>query len=143
MADVHSEEQRSRNMQAIKGKNTSIELLVRRNLHKLGFRYSLHRKDLPGHPDLVMKNYQTVVFINGCFWHQHDNCRYVAKPEKNSNFWSDKLRKNKERDLKNMAELSALGWNVIVIWECELKKDCEAIMNRLQNELKRTAKIKK
>lgn len=138
MADVHTEEQRSRNMQAIKSTNTSIELLVRKTLHQCGFRFRLYCKDLPGRPDLVLKKYNSVVFINGCYWHQHDNCRFAAKPKTNSSFWINKLEKNKKRDLKNNAELETLGWNVIVIWECELKKDSYETINRLKNELVRS-----
>lgn len=92
-------------MQAIKGKNTSIEILVRHYLHRKGFRYRLHRSELPGRPDVVLKKYNTVIFINGCYWHQHENCRFAAKPKTNSDFWTEKLAKNKARDKINSIKL--------------------------------------
>ncbi|RDC54156.1 DNA mismatch endonuclease Vsr [Pedobacter chinensis] len=121
MADVHSKETRSYNMSRIKGKNTKPEMLVRRFLHSNGFRYCLHVKDLPGKPDIVLPKYKTVIFIQGCFWHGHDQCRYYVVPKTKTEWWLAKINGNKSKDSLNIEELSQLGWKVIEIWECELK----------------------
>lgn len=110
-------------MSQIKGKNTKPEIIVRRFLHAKGFRFRLHNNLLPGKPDIVLKKYRTVVFVNGCFWHGHDDCKYFILPKTRRLWWENKLDKNKERDLESKRKLSFLGWKVIVIWECELKKD--------------------
>ncbi|RUR14027.1 very short patch repair endonuclease [Legionella septentrionalis] len=122
MPDSLTPEERSRNMAAIKGKNTRPEIAVRSYLHKEGFRYRLHKKDLPGKPDIVLKKYNTVLFINGCFWHRHKDCRYAYTPKSNLKFWQNKFDKNVENDLKKHEHLKKLGWNVVVIWECQIKK---------------------
>ena len=114
-------EQRSRNMSAIKNRNTKPELAVRRALHAFGFRFRLHRQDLPGKPDIVLPKFKTVVFVNGCFWHQHSGCRFASKPVTRQDFWQTKLARNVERDIQNYAKLIELGWRVIVVWECELQ----------------------
>lgn len=116
--DTVSKEQRSKNMAAIKGKNTKPEVAVRKFLHSLGYRYRLHKKDLPGRPDLYLKKYNTVIFIHGCFWHQHSKCKYATVPKSNREFWVNKLKKNVERDIKNRKKLKDQGYNVIVLWEC-------------------------
>ena len=123
MADVHSPETRSFNMSQIKGKNTKPEELVRRYLFSHGFRYRKHVSTLPGKPDIVLSKYKTCIFVNGCFWHKHEGCRYFVWPKNNAEFWKKKITGNVERDLRQQNELRLLGWNVVVIWECELKKD--------------------
>ena len=117
--DVHTPEQRQRNMSAIKGKDTKPEIQVRKALHALGYRFRLHRKDLPGKPDIVLPKYKTVIFVNGCFWHRHPGCKYASTPSTNSDFWNAKFEENTARDNRNYAQLKELGWRVVVIWECE------------------------
>lgn len=119
--DVHTPSVRSRNMSAIKGKNTKPEIAVRQALHAMGFRFRLHKKDLPGKPDIVLPKYKTVIFVNGCFWHRHKNCKYATTPATNQAFWQAKFRENVERDKQNYELLEKSGWNVIIIWDCELK----------------------
>ena len=129
MADVHSEKQRSYNMSRIRGKNTSPELLVRKSLFRMGFRYRLHVKNLPGKPDLVFPKYKAVVFVNGCFWHYH-NCTLFRLPATRQQWWKKKLAGNRERDKNNIKKLVSEGWRVLVVWECCLKgnkKDPKAI----------------
>ena len=123
MADVHSPETRSFNMSQIKGKNTKPEELVRRYLFSHGFRYRKNVSTLPGKPDIVLPKYKTCIFVNGCFWHKHEGCRCFVWPKNNAEFWKKKITGNVERDLRQQNELRLLGWNVVVIWECELKKD--------------------
>ena len=123
MADVHSPETRSFNMSQIKGKNTKPEELVRRYLFSHGFRYRKNVSTLPGKPDIVLPKYKTCIFVNGCFWHKHEGCKYFVWPKNNAEFWKKKITGNVERDLRQQNELRLLGWNVLVIWECELKKD--------------------
>lgn len=120
--DVHTRETRSYNMSQIKYKNTKPEEIVRKYLFGRGLRYRKNDKRLPGHPDIVLPKYKTVVFVNGCFWHIHENCRYFKWPENNAEFWKNKLEGNKKRDRENIQRLSESGWKVIVVWECELKK---------------------
>lgn len=127
MADVHTPEQRSYNMSQIKGKNTKPEELVRKYLFSCGFRYRKNDKRLPGSPDIVLPKYKTVIFVNGCFWHGHDGCKYFALPKSNTEFWKNKIEANIARDKKTIAELEKLGWNVIVVWECELKNSSKEI----------------
>ncbi|PWN05450.1 very short patch repair endonuclease [Rhodohalobacter mucosus] len=122
MADVHEPKTRSYNMSQISGKDTKPEMIVRKFLHSNGFRYSLHRKDLPGKPDLVLPKYNSVIFVHGCFWHAHEGCKYFKIPETRTEWWKEKLHKNKERDKKHIQELEEMGWNVIVVWECETKE---------------------
>lgn len=108
-------------MSAIKGRNTKPEILVRKFLFSRGFRYRLNHPRLPGHPDLVLRKYRTVIFVNGCFWHGHENCKYFRLPKTNIDFWSNKIKRNKERDKKEQCQLAAMGWHCITIWECQLK----------------------
>ena len=114
-------------MSAIKGKNTSPELAVRRYLHARGFRYRLHRKDLPGKPDLVLTKYRLAIFVHGCFWHRHEGCFYATSPATRKDFWREKLDDNVARDKRQQAELIGGGWRVLVIWECGLKHQLESI----------------
>lgn len=110
-------------MSGIKGTNTRPELIVRQYLHSQGFRYRLHVKELPGRPDLVFSRFRTVVFVHGCFWHQHKGCKYATMPATNPEFWSQKLQANCARDMLNEEKLRALGWKVLVIWECQIAAD--------------------
>lgn len=136
MADVLSKEQRQKCMSHIKSKNTKPEVLVRRFLFAHGFRFRLHRKDLPGKPDIVLPKYKTVIFINGCFWHGHSGCKYATIPETNHEFWLSKISGNIERDKSTYAKLDALGWRVVEIWQCQLKpKTKDQTLNNLITEL--------
>lgn len=119
--DNHTPEQRHRNMAAVKGKNTKPEVAIRKLLHAQGYRFRLHRKDLPGKPDIVLPKYKTVIFINGCFWHQHEGCKHAAIPATNREFWETKLQGNKARDQRIRAALESQGWRVLSLWECEIK----------------------
>jgi len=123
MPDVHSKATRSYNMKQIKGKNTRPEMLVRKFLHALGFRYKLHDKSLPGAPDLVLPCLRTVIFVHGCFWHKHENCRYFVVPGTRRDWWMDKIGKNVANDRKAGTALVELGWRVLIVWECDLKID--------------------
>ena len=122
MADVLTPKQRSYNMSQIHSKDTKPEEMVRKYLFSQGFRYKKNDAQLPGKPDIVLPKYKTVIFVNGCFWHKHEGCKYFVWPKKNSEFWKSKINGNAERDQIRQQELQALGWNVIVVWECELKK---------------------
>lgn len=130
MADRSISPERSRNMAAIRGKNTKPEMAVRSMLHRLGLRFSLHRKNLPGSPDVVLPRHQTAVFVHGCYWHRHKGCRFAFTPKSRIEFWQTKFDGNVERDRRKSAELEADGWRVIVVWECELREP-EALRQRL------------
>ncbi len=121
MADVHDKNTRSYNMSQIKGKNTKPEILVRKFLFSNGFRYRLHDKKLPGKPDIVFPKYNTAIFVHGCFWHGHKGCKYFVIPKTRTNWWVEKITKNRLTDTKNMRRLTQEGWKVITIFECELK----------------------
>ncbi len=108
-------------MAQVKSENTSPELAIRKLLHRLGYRFRLHQKDLPGKPDIVLPKYKTVIFVHGCFWHGHQNCKKSKRPASNVEFWDNKLDKNIERDKKAHKDLNNLGWKVIVFWECKLR----------------------
>jgi DNA mismatch endonuclease (patch repair protein) len=114
-------ESRSKIMSTIHGKNTKPELTVRRYLWHNGFRYRLNNPRLPGHPDLVLRKYRTCIFVNGCFWHGHEGCKYFRMPKTNVDFWTKKINRNRERDKQEQQLLAKMGWHVISIWECELK----------------------
>ena len=137
MADVHTPEQRSYNMSQIRGKNTKPEELVRKFLFSQGFRYRKNDPRLPGKPDIVLPKYKTVIFVNGCFWHGHEGCRYFVWPKNNAEFWKAKISGNIQRDAQSIRLLRDQGWNVIVVWECELKKaNREATLIGLEARLK-------
>ncbi len=119
--DVHDKKTRSYNMSRIKGKNTKPEEMVRKYLFSQGFRYIKNDKRLPGSPDIVLPKYKTAIFVNGCFWHGHEGCKHFVWPKSNEEFWKNKIETNIARDKKKTDELEALGWKVIVVWECELK----------------------
>jgi len=127
--DIVNKETRSRMMSGIRGKNTKPELKVRRFLHALGYRFRLHRKDLPGKPDIVLPKLMTCIFVHGCFWHRHPGCRFSTNPSTRSAFWNEKFIKNVERDAKNQTSLEAMGWTVIIVWECELRDAGSALSN--------------
>ncbi|MBE6489908.1 MAG: DNA mismatch endonuclease Vsr [Methanobrevibacter sp.] len=123
MVDRVSKEVRSYNMSRIRSKDTKPEILVRSYLFSKGLRFRKNDKRYPGSPDIVLPKYNTIVFVHGCFWHLHDGCKYARMPKSNVDYWEKKLHRNKERDKRNQKELEAMGWNVITVWECELKKD--------------------
>lgn len=127
MTDVHSKEVRSYNMSMIKARDTKPELIVRRFLHAHGFRFRLHDKTLPGKPDIVLKKFNTVIFIHGCFWHGHKNCKYFKIPSTRTEWWESKIAKNKRNDKKAQRLLKKTGVNSIIIWECELKNEKKPI----------------
>ncbi len=136
MADVHSKEIRSRNMAAIKGKNTKPEMLVRRFLHANGYRYKLHDKNLPGKPDIVLPKYKTVIFVHGCFWHGHKGCKYYVVPKTRTEWWLNKINANIANDVKASKALKKEGWKIINLWECVLKtKNNTTTLNTLLKKL--------
>lgn len=132
--DIVSPEKRSRMMAGIKGKDTKPEMLVRRLVHGMGFRYRLHRRDLPGSPDLVFPRLKKVIFVHGCFWHRHSGCRFAYTPKSNAQFWMDKLEGNARRDTLAMAALNALDWKVLIVWECEVS-DQSALARKIRSFL--------
>ena len=134
MADKITKEKRSWNMSRIKGKDTSIEVLVRKRLFKDGFRYRKNVSSLPGKPDIVLSKYKTAIFIHGCYWHGH-NCKEFHIPKTNTAFWEAKFKRNIENDHKHYNELTNLGWQVIVLWECEIEKDFERIIASVEASL--------
>ncbi len=135
--DVHNKATRSYNMSRIKGRKTKPEEIVSKYLFSQGFRYRRNVKRLPGTPDIVLKKYKTVIFVNGCFWHMHNGCKYFVWPKDNADFWKEKLLANKERDEKEQKELKELGWKVIVVWECQLKRtERENTLNWLVEEIR-------
>lgn len=136
--DKITKEQRSYTMSRIRSKDTKPEMLVRRHLHALGFRYRLHDSKLPGHPDIVLPKWHTVIFINGCFWHRHEGCKVATMPKSNVEFWQTKFEKNVARDRKEQKALADAGWHVIVIWECEAKNCLSNLSDLIRNNLKHT-----
>lgn len=122
MTDIYSHPKRSEIMSHISGKNTKPEIIIRKIAHSLGFRFRLHRKDLPGKPDLVFPKHHKVIFVHGCFWHGHSTCVRSKLPQSNSNFWKDKINANKKRDRSNLIKLKKLGWDYLIIWQCQINK---------------------
>lgn len=140
MADVHDQRTRSFNMSRIRGADTKPEELVRKYLFAKGFRYRKNDRRLVGKPDIVLPKYKTVIFVNGCFWHKHDGCKYFSWPKSNEQFWREKIMKNVNRDKQVYEELSQAGWKIIVIWECELKKavledNMTSVIERIQSNM--------
>lgn len=123
MVDKFTKETRSYVMSQIKGKDTKPEIIVRKYLFSKGLRFRKNDKRYPGSPDIVLPKYKTIVFVHGCFWHLHDGCKHAVMPKSNVDYWKKKLYGNKERDERNQKELEEMGWNVITVWECQLKKD--------------------
>lgn len=128
--DTFTRTKRSEIMRSIRSGNTQPEMIVRSLLHKEGFRFRLNDKRLPGKPDVVLRKYKTVVFIHGCFWHEHQNCRDGRRPKSNTGYWDQKLDRNVKRDVANAERLRSIGWNLIVVWECELNNR-ERLRDRL------------
>ena len=122
-------------MSKIRSKDTKPEKTLRSALHKLGYRFRVHKKDLPGKPDIVLSKYHTVIFVHGCFWHYHSDCREGRIPTTNSAFWTEKISKNVARDLKNQNQLKRDGWHVMTIWECEVEKKLPAILKQIEKAL--------
>lgn len=121
MVDIISPERRSALMSRIRSKNTRPEMVVRSLLHRLGYRFRLHRKDLPGHPDIVLPKHRKIILVHGCFWHGHD-CRLASKPKSNEAYWTEKIQSNRARDAVNRAALQSQGWTVLELWECEVRR---------------------
>ena len=138
MADTISPERRSQNMSHIRAKDTAVEIKTRKYLFSQGFRYRKNDKSYPGKPDIVLSKYKTVVFIHGCFWHQHKGCKAARIPGSRQEYWIPKLQKNVERDKKHIEDLETAGWKVIVIWECGIKKDFQGTMDKTIAEIRGT-----
>jgi DNA mismatch endonuclease (patch repair protein) len=134
MVDVLTKEKRSWNMGQVRDKNTKPELIVRSLLHRHGFRFRLHKKKLPGKPDIVLFKYRTIVFVHGCFWHRHENCSDATVPKTRTEFWTQKFSENVKRDTENHAALRKLGWNVLIVWECETANQ-DKLIDRLKCEI--------
>lgn len=134
MTDVLTKEQRQHNMRNIKGKDTKPELILRRALHAAGFRYQLHRSDLPGKPDLVFPKYRAVIFVHGCFWHRH-GCRFTASPASRKAFWERKFDENLKRDQANITKLNEMGWRVYIVWECLLKQQAKTDKSQIVHNI--------
>jgi DNA mismatch endonuclease, patch repair protein len=132
--DKFTSEKRSSIMRQVKNRDTKPEVQVRSLLHRLGYRFRLRRKDLPGTPDIVLPKYRTAIFVHGCFWHGHPRCSRAARPATRVEFWNQKLDRNIERDRKAQADLAAQGWSVLVVWQCELR-NIDELSSRLQNAL--------
>ncbi|MCX8105943.1 MAG: very short patch repair endonuclease [Ignavibacterium album] len=144
MADVHDKITRSYNMSQIKGKNTKPEIMVRKYIFSKGFRYKLHDKRLPGKPDIVLPKLKVVVFIHGCFWHGHSNCRYFVPPKTRTKWWLKKIERNKQLDNENLLKLKDAGWKVFTIFECKLKNNLRAkTLEGLVKQLKTISEQKK
>ena len=135
MADIVSPAKRSRMMAGIKGKDTKPEIYIRQLLHAQGYRFRLHRKDLPGRPDIVLSKYKTAIFVQGCFWHGHENCHLFRLPKSRTEFWKDKIGGNKKRDQKKLAAVLELDWRVLWIWECALKGKSRKTSDALFEEM--------
>ncbi|MBN1186111.1 MAG: DNA mismatch endonuclease Vsr [Bacteroidales bacterium] len=133
--DVFSKEKRSRIMAQVKGKNTRPEMVVRSTLHKMGYRFRLYRKDLPGKPDITLPKHNKVIFVHGCFWHGHEGCPRSKRPATNIKFWNEKLDKNIKRDKNNIKALRKLGWKPLIIWTCEIK-DTTVLKKKFEKFLK-------
>ena len=132
--DRLTQQHRSWNMSRIRGRHTKPELAVRSLLHRMGYRFRLHVKSLPGTPDIVLPKYNTAIFVHGCFWHRHRRCRYAYKPKSRHEFWASKFEDNVKRDAEVRADLRSMKWRVVVVWECELR-DLDSLANRLASNL--------
>jgi DNA mismatch endonuclease (patch repair protein) len=134
--DIWSPEKRSKVMGLVRSQNTKPEIKLRKALFSIGYRYRIHEKKLPGKPDIVLPKYRTAIFVHGCFWHGHVDCRAAKPPKSNLQYWTPKLARNAERDTAHQENLKASGWQVIVIWECELRKDAPAVLSLINEKLK-------
>lgn len=135
MVDTLTKEKRSWNMSRITGRNTKPEILLRSLLHREGFRFRLHDKRLPGKPDIVLPRHRTVIFVNGCFWHRHNNCEYAYTPKSRQEFWLNKFQGTVQRDQEKQKMLADLGWQVLVVWECELKRNSSLLVSDISSKL--------
>lgn len=135
--DIWSKQKRSDVMSKIRSKDTKPEKILRSKLFREGFRFRLHKKYLPGKPDIVLSKYNTIIFVHGCFWHYHKDCREGRIPDTNSKFWKEKLYKNVEKDKKHQEACEKLGWKVLVIWECEIEKKLNTIMKLIKTTLEK------
>ena len=133
--DTLTKEKRSWNMSRITGRNTKPEILLRSLLHRKGFRFRLHDKRLPGKPDIVLPKHRTVIFVNGCFWHRHNNCEYAYTPKSRQEFWLNKFQGTVQRDQEKQKMLADLGWQVLVVWECELKGNNSLLVSDISSKL--------
>lgn len=140
MTDIFTKEKRSEVMSKIRGRDTSIEVKVRKYLFSKGFRYRKNDRRYPGSPDILLPKYHMAIFVNGCFWHGHEACGIYKEPKTRSKFWHDKIERNRERDKENEKLLRDSGWNVLVVWECELKKDFVGEMEDLVNQIEKGEK---
>jgi DNA mismatch endonuclease, patch repair protein len=138
MVDHLTKKMRSWNMSRIRSKDTKPEMIVRSLLHRMGYRFRLHRKNLPGKPDIVLPKYKTVIFVHGCFWHRHKNCKRCTTPTSNKEYWMEKFQKNIKQDKMNHRKLVNLRWNVIVIWECEVE-NLNKKLSRIDKNIRRNA----
>ena len=139
MMDTISVERRSWNMSRIRGRDTGPEMRLRSLLHRAGFRFRLHAKDLPGKPDIILPKYHAIIFVHGCFWHRHEGCRNATTPSTRAEFWQAKFDGNVERDNRNKAALESAGWNVITVWECDLKTDAPGVVGQLSSDIRDAA----
>ena len=134
MTDIYTKDKRSKIMSNIGSVSTKPEIIIRKSLFSKGFRYRINYKKLPGKPDIVLPKYRTVIFVHGCFWHAHSNCKYSHLPKSNIEFWENKISSNINRDKNNIEQLVDLKWNIIVIWECEIKKkSLESLIEEVAN----------
>ena len=143
MADIKSPEERSRNMSAIRSKDTEPEVYLRKLLFSEGLRYRKNVRNLPGCPDMYLARYNTAIFVHGCYWHRHEGCKYATTPSSNSEYWQTKFHRNTENDKKHVQELNTLGWKVITIWECEIKKSFDETMSRVIGDLREQSGVQK
>lgn len=143
MTDIKSKTDRSINMSRIRGEDTKPEIITRKYLHAEGLRFRLHKKELPGKPDIVLSKYRVVIFVNGCFWHAHEGCKDFVWPRTNQNFWKKKIESNIKRDKSNYTLLNELGWRVITVWECQIKnkRDREVYLSELVSEITGLRKV--
>ncbi|WP_265443324.1 very short patch repair endonuclease [Acetivibrio straminisolvens] len=134
--DIFSKEKRSEIMALVKSKDTKIENIVRKYLFSQGFRYKKNVAELPGRPDIVLPKYKTVIFVHGCFWHGHQGCKRSTIPKTRTDFWLEKINGNIKRDNKNIEQLKSMGWNVVIVWQCELQKNFNERVQQLVREIK-------
>ncbi len=132
MADIYTKQKRSLIMSKISGKNTKPEITIRKIAHSLGYRFRLHKKDLPGNPDMVFPKYKKIIFVNGCFWHGHKDCTRSKLPTTNKKFWKEKIELNKKRDGKNYNQLKKMDWKYLVIWQCQIRAKS---LSKLENKI--------